>query len=111
MPYVPTYYTATFSNGRCVESSVQPGQWVESPAAAAPALRCDLTRDSDLELIRFLHDERGGPRAAYAWAIGRVPTCGFFKDEFFTADLDTNAVEDFIIKFYTAFNARFGLTY
>lgn len=71
----------------------------------------DLTRDSDLEALRFIHDERGGPRAMLAWAIGRIPTYGFFKDEFFTADLDTNAVEDFCIKFYTAYNARFGTTY
>ncbi len=70
--------------------------------------KVDLTRDSDLESIRFIHDERGGPRAAYAWAIGRVPDWG---GDFLTADLDTNAVEDFIIKFYTAYNARFGLTY
>jgi hypothetical protein len=32
-------------------------------------------------------------------------------DQFFTADLDTQKVEDFIIAFYTAYNARFGLTY
>lgn len=73
--------------------------------------KVDLTRDSDLESLRFIHDERGGPRAAFAWAIGRIPTYGFFKDEFFTADLDTTEVEDFIIKFYGAYNARFGLTY
>lgn len=71
----------------------------------------DLTRDSDLQALRFAHDERGGPRAAYAWAIGRVPCHGPFKDEFFTADLDTNKVEDFIFKFYNAYNQRFGTTY
>lgn len=76
-----------------------------------PAVRVDLTRDSDLENLHFIHDERGGPRAAYAWAIGRVPFHGAFRDEFFTADLDTQKVEDFIIAFYTAYNARFGLTY
>lgn len=70
----------------------------------------NLTRDSDLEAMRFIHDECG-PRALYAWAIGRVPTHGAFRDEFFTADLDTNAVEDLSIKFYTAYNARFGTTY
>lgn len=76
-----------------------------------PAVHVDLTRDSDLETLRFIHDERGGPRAAYAWAIGRTPVQGVFRDEFFTADLDTQLVEDFIIAFYTAYNARFGLTY
>lgn len=71
----------------------------------------DLTRDSDLQNLRFIHDERGGPRAAFAWAIGRTPTHGTFRDEFQTADLDTSAVEAFTMKFYTAYNARFGLTY
>lgn len=76
-----------------------------------PAVRVDLTRDSDLESLHFIHEERGGPRAAYAWAIGRIPLHGKYRDEFFTADLDTQKVEDFIIAFYTAYNARFGLTY
>lgn len=80
-----------------------------------PAVRVDLTRDSDLETLHFIHDERGGPRAAYAWAIGRIPMVplhGTYRaPEFFTADLDTQKVEDFIIAFYTAYNARFGLTY
>lgn len=76
-----------------------------------PAVRVDLTRDSDLENLHFIHEERGGPRAAYAWAIGRIPLHGMYRDEFFTADLDTQKVEDFIIAFYTAYNARFGLTY
>lgn len=75
-------------------------------------LTADLTRDSDLQNLRYLHDEGGGPRAAYAWAIGRVPVRSAFGDyQFQTADLDTSAVEDFSIKFYTAYNARFGVTY
>jgi len=74
-----------------------------------PAVCVDLSRDSDLESLRFIHDERGGPRSAYAWAIGRTPNQRGMN--FLTADLDTQKVEDFIIAFYTAYNARFGLTY
>lgn len=79
-------------------------------AALSPQI--SLNRDSDLQTMRYIHDERGGPRAVYAWAIGRSMMPNAFGDfEFFTADLDTNAVEDFSAKFYTAYNARFGLTY
>jgi hypothetical protein len=80
-----------------------------------PAVRVDLSRDSDLQMLSFIHDERGGPRSAYAWAMGRIPQPNpvnpYMGDQFFTADLDTQKVEDFIIAFYTAYNARFGLTY
>ena len=76
-----------------------------------PAVRVDLNRDSDLETLHFIHAERGGPRAAYAWAIGRVGCYGAYRDQFLTADLDDQKVEDFIIAFYAAYNARFGRTY
>lgn len=75
------------------------------------AFELDLSCSDCLGALRFVHDKRGGPRAAYAMAIGRVPEHGLFKDEFFTADLETNAVEDFIFGFYNAYNARFGRTY
>jgi hypothetical protein len=72
-----------------------------------PAIQADLSRDWDLKTIRYFHDSWGGPRSAYAWAIGRAPSgMGFL-----TADLDTQKVEDFIIAFYTAYNAHFGKTY
>lgn len=79
---------------------------------ADPTMQVDLSRDSDLESLCYIHDEGGGPRAAYAWAIGRVPQQTLFGEhQFFTADLDTNKVEDFIIAFYTAYNRRFGQRY
>lgn len=31
MPFIPTYYTATFSNGRCVETSAVPGEHAAAP--------------------------------------------------------------------------------
>lgn len=73
-------------------------------------MRVDLTKDSDLLGLAFIHEHLGGPRAAYAYAIGRGSP-KFVYPEALTADLDTNEVEDFIIKFYTAFNKRFGPTY
>lgn len=73
----------------------------------------DMTRDSDLHNLRWIHDECGGPRAAYAWAIGRIPLQGPLSTDtqFRTADLDASKVEDFIFKFYAAYNARFGAHY
>jgi hypothetical protein len=54
--------------------------------------------------IANLHDDWAfGPRRAYAYYIGRDP------DD--TAGIKTEDVEDFIIQFYTQFNAEFGLTY
>lgn len=73
-------------------------------------MQVDLTNDSDLLDVAFIHDNRGGPRAAYAYALGRTSIKYVYPLEL-TADLDTNKVEDFIIGFYTAFNQRFGPTY
>ena len=56
-----------------------------------------------LDIARLHDDWAFGPRRAYAYYIGRNP-----ED---TADLNTSDVEDFIIQFYTQFNAEFGLTY
>lgn len=56
-----------------------------------------------LDIARMHDDWAFGPRRAYAHYIGRNP------DD--TADLSTEDVEDFIIQFYTQFNAEFGLTY
>ena len=56
-----------------------------------------------LDIARMHDDWAFGPRRAYAYYIGRNP-----ED---TADLSTADVEDFIIQFYTQFNAEFGLTY
>lgn len=86
-------------------------QTLTARSEADPAKVIDLSSDSDLEILHFIHEHRGGPRAAYAWAIGRVPFHGPFKDEFFTADLQTQKVEDFILAFYAAYNSRFGMTY
>jgi hypothetical protein len=82
-------------------------------------LRADLTNDDHLETIRKIHDNRGGPRSAYAWAIGREElergvhflgeTSYFYH--YLTEDLDTGKVTDFIIDFYNAYNKRFGITY
>ena len=80
-------------------------------------IKADLSNDDDLESIRRIHDNEGGPRAAYAWAIGRERETiySIFSGEtwkdYFTEDLDTDKVTDFIIDFYNAYNKRFGLTY
>jgi hypothetical protein len=74
-------------------------------------MRVDLTKDSDLLNVAAIHDNRGGPRAAYAYALGRTSPKYVVYPMELTADLDTNEVEDFIIRFYTAFNKRFGPTY
>ena len=59
MPFIPTYYTATFSSGRCVETSFTPGEHAAAPAnarliAAAPdlliALR-DLLDDLQMDML------------------------------------------------------------
>jgi len=60
--------------------------------------------DQMLDYLQIEHD-RGGPRRAYAFFLGR-------KDYVTnTADLDTKDVEDFIIGFYTQYNRRFGCRY
>jgi len=56
-----------------------------------------------IDIAKYHDDWAFGPRHAYAYYIGRNP-----ED---TADLNTSDVEDFIIQFYTQFNAEFGLTY
>jgi hypothetical protein len=54
--------------------------------------------------IAQIHDRCAfGPRAALAYYM--------YNDPEKTADLVTSDVEDFIIQFYTQFNAEFGLTY
>jgi len=54
--------------------------------------------------IAFIHDRcEFGPRAALAYYL--------YNDPEMTSDLKTEDVEDFIIQFYTQFNAEFGLTY
>ena len=82
-------------------------------------LHADLTNDDHLETIRKIHDNEGGPRSAYAWAIGREKLergvhvgreTTYYRD-YITYDLDTNDVTDFIIDFYNAYNRRFGMTY
>ena len=73
-----------------------PDQWV------------DLSSYSALSSLRSIHD-KFGPRSAYAWAIGRPWTEP--GGRFLTEDLDTQMVEDFIVNFYTEYNAQFGLTY
>ena len=54
--------------------------------------------------IALIHDRcEFGPRAALAHYL--------YNDPEKTANLVTSDVEDFIIQFYTQFNAEFGLTY
>ena len=54
--------------------------------------------------IANLHDDWAfGPRRAFAYYL--------YNDPEKTAELKTEDVEDFIIQFYTQFNAEFGLTY
>ena len=60
--------------------------------------------DQMLDYIQMVHD-LDGPRAAYAFYLGRK------SYPYQTADLDTNEVEDFIIGFYTQYNKRFGVRY
>lgn len=73
-----------------------------------PDERLDLSREDVLNTIAFIHD-REGPRSAYSWSLGRSRDPNTYR--FHTADLDTQRVEDFIIAFYTRFNATFGQTY
>jgi hypothetical protein len=60
--------------------------------------------DQMLDHIQIIHD-LDGPRAAYAFYLGRRAY------PYQTADLDTNEVEDFAIGFYTQYNQRFGQRY
>lgn len=70
----------------------------------------DQSSDQYLQTLACIHDLRGGPRAAYAYSLGRATTLQIYPYSL-TGDLDTNKVEDFIIAFYTAYNRRFGQTY
>ena len=56
-----------------------------------------------LEIARLHDDWAFGPRRAFAYYL--------YNDPEKTAELKTEDVEDFIIQFYTQFNAEFGLTY
>ena len=60
--------------------------------------------DQQLDHFQIVHDS-SGPRCAYAFYLGRRN----YMTE--TADLDTLAVEDFCIEFYTQYNRRFGVRY
>ncbi len=64
----------------------------------------DNFTDAELVEIASNHDRDigGGPRVAYATWLG---------DPGLRISLNTEQVEDFIIKFYTQYNNRFGTRY
>jgi GTP cyclohydrolase III len=60
--------------------------------------------DQLLDQIQIVHDA-SGPRSALAFYLGRQ---NYIQN---TTDLSTQAVEDFIMSFYSQYNQRHGSRY